>query len=70
MATRQGGVYRREKGKERRIVEPARAQRFGAHAHHPSQPPAEVTAQPAAELKATAPKGGDKSTRVKEADDA
>lgn len=64
MATRQGGVYRRENGKKKRVVAPPREQRFGAHAHHPSTP----APQPA--TKSSAPKGGGKSTPVKETDDA
>lgn len=67
MGTRQGGVYRREKGKITQVSEPTKEQRFGAHAEHPSASKAAVPATEPSKAIATTVKS---STGVKEVSNA
>lgn len=67
MATRQGGVYRRQKGELEQVVKPPEEQRFGAHAEHPSQ---RKTEAPGAAPSKTNTSAAKSSAPVKGKDDA
>lgn len=70
MPTKQGGAFRRQNGELTQISKPAKQQRYGAHAEHPSKvesgkhKAAAPTAAPAA-----APSSAKTVTKVKGKDD-
>lgn len=74
MPTKQGGKFRRKNGELTQVSEPAKQQRYGAHAEHPSKVESgKDKAVAAAPVPATAPAAAPSSaktvTKVKGKDD-
>jgi hypothetical protein len=62
MDTKQGGKFRRQNGKLERVSEPAKQQRYGAHAVHPSKV---VTSESTAKAPTAAPAVAPGSAKTK-----
>lgn len=71
MPTKQGGSFRRQNGELTQISQPAKPQRYGAHAEHPSKVESgKEKAVATAAAPAAAPSSAKTVTKVKGKDDA